>query len=129
MRFYPVHILVKDLLLMVFYLVFSKVKQLSIVEYGLLSLLMMRGIIIIDILLQSFLYITIKHNIRSRTKVQLFGIGLLLHLPAALLWTSIAGSSFISLLALGLSGLVSGFLYIVLNQRKIIKQFNNTVTI
>ncbi len=122
MRFYPIHVIIKDFSLMFLYLFlsgsFEQVGLDGLLITILFSLRMISGFIAINLILQSVIYLGLKHYVRWRKTGHKFIFGLALHTPTILLWVPTMKNDdklFGSLTAIFLSSLVSGTLYVFLN--------------
>jgi len=124
MRFYPIHVIIKDFSIMFMFLYIDLSGSFGQVGlYGLLvtmffALRMASGYIIINLILQTVINFGLKHYIRWRKTRQKFLFGLALHIPTILFWVPSMRNDdnvFGSVTAIILSSFVSGILYVFLN--------------
>jgi hypothetical protein len=123
MKFYPLHILIKDLS---FFIIFTLLTdQLGTTDFDnlfwiiLFALTMTRGTILINLIIQTIMYFGLKHYLRFKTIASKFAFGLGLHLVTVLfwlraLWTTDKSNAIVALL---LSGIISGLSYLMLNNK------------
>jgi hypothetical protein len=122
MRFYPIHVIIKDFSFMFLYIVlsgsFGQVGLDGLLMTIFFSLRMISGFIVINLILQTAIYLGLKHYVRWRKMGHKFIFGLALHIPTILFWVPTMNNDdkvFGSLTSIILSSLVSGTLYVFLN--------------
>lgn len=125
MRFYPIHIIIKDTSFFFIHILLSglydTVDTSTIFWLGVFSLRMMGGIIFWNLTLQTVLYFGLRHYLRFRSGTKLFFFGTSLHLLTILfclrsIWSD--QNELNLLVSLGLSSIISGLIYLLLNGRR-----------
>ena len=131
MRFFPVHIIAKDLF---FYLTYLSVNSMLLLSDPLAALLLTlrlaSGLLFIDLFIGAVLYFNVRRYFRFRSFIKSYGAGMLLHLPLMLAWmnSKAALKSLNFWIAFLLSAIFSGLLYALLNQKDWRRKFHKSVS-
>lgn len=128
MKLYPIHIAFKDISLFAVFIILSdKFDQMNFFVGLWTSFLMMRGILFFNLLCFTILYYGLKRFFLSNSTIKYLIIGLLLHLPTSIFWLTMMRNEvdqFPVILALIISGLISGTVYFMLNSRRLAQVLN-----
>lgn len=122
MRYYPIHVTIKDFSFMFLYMVlsgsFSQVGLDGLLLISSFALRMISGMMVMNLILQTTIYFGLKHYIRWRKTPHKFMFGLALHIPTLVFCVAGMrndGNLFSLLMAIVVSSLISGALYVFLN--------------
>jgi hypothetical protein len=124
MRFYPIHVIVKDVSFIFLYISLSDLFEqngiVSLPPMPFFSFNILLLLIIGNLILQSIIYFGFNRFIRFKKNQQKFLFAVALHIPTILFWIgtiSTTESTIAWIVATIVSGGISGMLYVMLNRQ------------
>jgi len=122
MRLFPLHVILKDFLLFALYIFFSKdFGQTTVISAAWLSLIMMRGFILMNLLIQTILYFSLKRHFQFNSIFKNFFFGVILHIPTLIIWTTSLQNEEPRtpvIISSTISCVLSGLIYVLINLNK-----------